>query len=427
MRASAYDLGSLNFKYNYNTLTYPTTVYLKITDNCNCDCDFCSQERNLNYMTEKNFCALMNDLNQISVSNVVYTGGEPLMHPKIKNMVEIANQYNFSQILVTNGLLIKENEKILPYFNTVGISLHGDEKTHDEIMHYKGAYKKVMQAIECLTKHNNYIVVNYTMCSHNNSLEQLLHIAEICRANEASLNVARLNYVGKGKKVNPTDLKNMLNYVYMLKNDGYNIRISNCVAPCLVDEKYRYLTHGCSAGQTIAAIETNGDVKICPSSSIVLGNIFSDSFKRVWRCKELKKFKSGQWLPAKCKVCLDFVKCKAGCKAENDGKFWEHMCDQEVKRKWNDMWEEISQKRIVLTLERISKNGKDYYMHSNPIIKCSNKIFDIISSIDGRMTGKEFIEKKRHIVDEEKLIELLVALYVDNIIEINEGGCNEVL
>lgn len=425
MSIDNYGLGNLNLKYDYNTMAYPTTVYLKVTDSCNCNCNFCSQKRSSNYMTNECFNRILKELGSISTSNIVYTGGEPLLHREIEIMVQKAAQFNYNQILVTNGILITKRESIIPHFKTIGISLHGTEEIHDAIMHYEGAYGNVLRALEILKKYDVGVVINYTVNEWNNSYGQLEHVAKICRDTGAMLNVAKLNYIGKGKNVRLTELNKMLEYVHMLKKEGYNVVISNCVAPCLVEEEYRYMTHGCSAGQTIAAVEANGDVKICPSSSIILGNVISDSLKKIWNCKEIGKFKQGKWIPVRCRTCSDFIKCKAGCKAEGDGEFWNHICDHQVLLNWENLWKQIRKRKIILTFERISKSGKYYYLHTRPIIKCSKKYYEIIKSIDGTLTGEEFVNSQIYLEKKNKLIELLVALYVDRIIETCEEDENE--
>lgn len=416
MKKNNYCLGNVNTMCDFNTVLYPTTVYLKITNACNCSCSFCSQKCGKTYMRMRDFNRILESLSSVSVSNIVYTGGEPLLHTNLAEMVQKAKAYGFQQVLVTNGLLINENKNVVSEFNTVGISLHGNEKMHDNVMHNKGAYKRVIDAFNILKEKNVNTIINYTMTEKNADIDNLKHVANMSYKYGFTLNVARLNYIEKGKLINAANLNYMLENINMLREKGYNIEVSNCISACLVDEKYRSLTHGCSAGQTIAAIEANGDMKICPSSPIVLGNILEHTIKHIWNCKEMKIYKKGVWIPAKCKTCIDFIRCKSGCKAENDGRFWEHICDYEIEKKWNDVWNTIKNKKLTLRINRVSNYGEDYYFHAKPIIKCTQVYFEIITSIDGEKTGTEIVKLYSKTIQQKEMIELLVALYLDSII-----------
>ena len=49
------------------------------------------------------------------------------------------------------------------------------------------------------------------------------------------------------------------------------------------DENLKF-NHGCGVGISMVSFETNGDVTICPSSKIVLGNIKKQNIKKIWIC-----------------------------------------------------------------------------------------------------------------------------------------------
>lgn len=110
---------------------YPLRV--SITDFCNLNCFFCSNEgmgdeqKNLNNIDIEKFKCLVDLLYESGLKSLSITGGEPSMHPEIKNILEFINSYKFKNLFFhTNGVFL--NKKLIDLlsinFNKIAISVH---------------------------------------------------------------------------------------------------------------------------------------------------------------------------------------------------------------------------------------------------------------------------------------------------------------
>lgn len=417
-----YDLLSVNNCTGLKTLRYPMSVYIKLTAKCMLNCEFCSQatteciEANVEDVKK-----ILKELNKIGVIYVYYTGGEPLMYCKLKEVLQYGYSLGFKQILVTNGILLsyRRNRELSKYLVAIGISLHGKKDVHEALVGNLKCFDMTLNNIKLLKKENPNISINIncTAVDINTSYENFEFLASVCKENDLRMSIARLNYIGNGCSYEYIDANIMLKIVNELNLKGYDIRISNCIATCTVDEKYKYLTHGCGAGQSIAAIESNGDVKICASSNMVLGNVLKMPFKYIWKNRSVKSFQKLNWIPIKCRECQNFYSCKGGCKAELSGNFENELCDSSVFRLFNEEWNKIKDRKIyvrygVIRIEKIDT----YIIPSIPAKKCNYTTMKFLLKINGEMTGNELIDISKNKV---KAKELLIALSLDGIIGVN--------
>jgi len=110
---------------------------INITNKCNYACKYCytptfnSDDVNIN--TFKKFLDLAKALDS---KYIELCGGEPLLHPNLKELVKLAKEKGFGLILRTNGIFLSQNiDLISENFSWVGISLDGVAKNND-LMRY---------------------------------------------------------------------------------------------------------------------------------------------------------------------------------------------------------------------------------------------------------------------------------------------------
>ncbi|MDO5557409.1 MAG: radical SAM protein [Clostridia bacterium] len=416
-----YEVSDINRNLKLQNIKYPTSIYLKITTECMLKCNFCSQSNSENeFMKLRDIKNVLCKLKNMGGIYIYYTGGEPLMHKDIKEVLKYGYNLGFKQFLVTNGILFskKENRDLIKYIIGLGVSIHGKSLIHNEAVGNINCYDAIIRNLKLVKKENQDININIncTSTDYNSNEENLKYLAELCKDNEWNLSIARLNYIGAGIKYQKTNLNNMLDIVRKLNDDGYNIKISNCIAPCTIDEKNIFLTHGCGAGQTIAAIEANGDVKICASSTKTIGNIYQNSFKKIWNSNKMRKYRKMNWVSSECKVCKYFLMCKGGCKAELSGEYWKEMCDATVENINKIEWEIIKNRPISLAFEFIRRNGREYIIIGCKIRLCNGYTKKILHQIDGKRTGNDIINLVKN--NKEKAKQLLIIMKKENLIEI---------
>lgn len=151
-----YKPANANLSFDINTLEYPLSVYLKITDRCQLSCSFCSQKCNLNGDMDLVFAKnTLKTLKKLGIMYVFYTGGEPLLHPYLLDVLKFGHELGLKQTLVTNALLLNKKTNLLNVLNyifAIGVSLHGCAKTHDVLSGKKGTYDRVIESLRIIKK-----------------------------------------------------------------------------------------------------------------------------------------------------------------------------------------------------------------------------------------------------------------------------------
>lgn len=416
-----YSMANINLNMDLNVLEAPLSVYMKVSTACMLDCVFCSQKCNqIEHMDLDLAKHILSELKKNNVQYIYYTGGEPLLNNKLMDIVSYGKSLGFYQVLVTNALLLnkKSHLKIIDYIDVLGVSLHGSEKVHDTLSNKKGTYNSVLKALQSVKAYKPQLPINIncTLTEYNTNYENMLFLANFCKDNQFDLSFARINFINKAKNFNSSveNVENALEIISTLQKKGYKVKVSNCIAPCTVSSEYRPLLHGCAAGFGIAAIETNGDVKICPTSEYVLGNMKDKTFKKVWNCKELKTFKKLKWLPAQCTSCQFVLTCKGGCRAEGNGLFWNEISDQLVIDKFENLWKEIKDNVHEFIPSCIRKDYKNYTIIHFPARLCSKEVVNVIKSLNLGLTPQQIFELHNYSTDVKNLI---IAFKIDSFLK----------
>ncbi|MFX3635150.1 MAG: radical SAM/SPASM domain-containing protein [Candidatus Pristimantibacillus sp.] len=129
--------------------------YIEITSVCNLACTFCPQtKRQANFIK---IDAFTNRLDQIKPhTDYIYfhLKGEPLLHPKIDELLDISHERGFKVNITTNGTLLQKNKhKLLtkPAIRQMNFSLHsfdGHEGSTDKEGYIGNVLSFVREALE---------------------------------------------------------------------------------------------------------------------------------------------------------------------------------------------------------------------------------------------------------------------------------------
>ena len=105
--------------------------YLEITNRCNLSCSFCPKtNRAPKTLIKDEFRLLAGKLRPYTDYLYLHVMGEPLLHPDLPAIFEIAGELGFRVVLTTNGTLLPARKEALlaaPALYKVNISLHSFE------------------------------------------------------------------------------------------------------------------------------------------------------------------------------------------------------------------------------------------------------------------------------------------------------------
>lgn len=401
-----YKLASYSTKVSLNSLNLPLYVYIKITDACNFKCVFCSRNNIKNEMiTTSNFKFIIDTLNNLSIKDIYITGGEPLLHPNFDFLINYALEKKFNISVLTNGYFINEHIEILKNVACVSVSLHGKKETHNQLVSMD-SYDRVVQNI-LLIKKNTNVSINYTAFDKNLNKNDILSVYHLCTENNIPMYISKYNDIGCGKnngcKIELNNFASMIDSLMALK---LNIKINNCLPPCVIDKKYSYLSHGCGAGNLFCCIDQFLNLKICSSSNNCLGNLRKTKFSKIWNCRLLKKFRNLEWLSPLCTSCENLARCRGGCKVEINDELCT-MNDLNVVNYHDNIWNRIKDKNFYVCIKKLRKERNNYINLSYPtriFNETVKQVLDIINS-----SGK--------LDDLEQYKQLILALYRDGLIK----------
>lgn len=398
-------------------------AYFKISNQCNLGCFFCSQNCNADnafVMSLKEGKLFLRKMRNFGVIKIIYTGGEPLLYPHLYDLLSYGKQLGFDQTIVTNGMFLQKMESVLPFISSIGISLHGDENVHNEITGNHNSYNLTINNIIALRdKHKFPVNINYTFNNLNQTESSLSNVKDFCDKYGVKLSVARLNFVGKSKDVPLQNLNELCSIV-----DNVNkitktnpIGFSNCIVPCSVSDEFKKYAHGCGAGISFFAMESNGDVKICATSTKSLGNVKNSNLKKIFSNKELTAWKTGNHLHSVCKNCKNVLFCKGGCRVEcanedfSKSVYDSYLIDKIEKAKMN-----VLKNKILLKSNTVTFSKNKIVIPVAPIRLVHKKYFTLLTMLNGERDGNEILNaispKKK-----EETLELLTTMYLEGIID----------
>lgn len=147
--------------------------YFAITHNCNARCKSCSMWRIKpeKFLDISKIKKAIDKLDKIGVIYIQITGGEPLLYPKIDQVIKYIKSKGIITHVVTNGsLLNQENIKKISEAGIDGVAIsvdHFDKKTLNEVRGIDNLSKKIENGIKLLKKFNIDFQASVTITKKN--------------------------------------------------------------------------------------------------------------------------------------------------------------------------------------------------------------------------------------------------------------------
>ena len=161
-------------------------VVWNITRTCNLRCVHCYSDSNaVQYPGELDWDqmqAVVADLAAYKVPSLLLSGGEPMIHPRFFDLVDLASNSGLKLTISTNGTLITpEKAALLKAANVayVGISLDGIGQIHDEFRRKEGAFDAAVRGFKNCHDVKQKTGLRLTLTRHNvENIEQILDFIE---------------------------------------------------------------------------------------------------------------------------------------------------------------------------------------------------------------------------------------------------------
>ena len=184
--------------------TYPLTqLYFYLTKGCNLRCRHCwIAPRFQGEATESPsldvslFRSILDQAKPLGLTSVKLTGGEPLIHPQIHDILDMISAERVRLVMETNGTRCTPEvvEKIKACVNPfVSVSLDGsDRETHDWVRGVRGSFEASVQGIRRLADAGLHPqVIMSIMRRNSDQIESLVRLAESLGAGSVKFNIVQ--------------------------------------------------------------------------------------------------------------------------------------------------------------------------------------------------------------------------------------------
>ncbi|WP_456400037.1 radical SAM protein [Persephonella sp.] len=304
-----------------------------LTNACNLFCKHCYSAANLKRSDEPSIDEIKKQipyLKKAGVKVLILSGGEPLLRDDLFEIAALFKENGFSVTLSTNGILINKSniEEIKKYFSYVGISIDGDEKTHDAFRGMTGSFSKALNSLRLLIDAGIKTGLRFTISSFTyKSIPFIFDLAE--KEKIPKIYFSHLVYSGRGRNLTQAekdDYRKIVEYIidrsffYVEENININVVTGNNEADGVIllqefskrfpekkDLLYKNLKiwGGNQAGVRIFDIDHRGNVKPDTYFPLKLGNIKEKNFYEIWNSNGIlsKLREHPRKIEGRCKQC----------------------------------------------------------------------------------------------------------------------------
>ena len=320
-------------------------VTLRVTDHCNLKCIHCflGDNRINHFLPISSIEKLFSVFHEYRVMTVLITGGEPLSHPQILEILKLANRYALPFRLSTNATLLNENIlrelMTMPYFHSIVLSIEGLNEDHDKIRGV-GNFELLLDVMKKLRRHAIRFSINITINKLNfNYLEDLVNFG----LNQGAYTVHLTPIYPEGRAEGSLLLlskEDLLKVFQKMAEIKKNPRI--LLGPVDIPASYEMEEKGigiCNLGKEWCIVYSDGSVVPCRqfyNEGFIAGNILQQDFSSIWKHAELFK-KLREIHPEDieaCRGCKIIRYCRGGCRFrayKRDNTFYgsddKMMCD----------------------------------------------------------------------------------------------------
>lgn len=281
--ASVHDNSLINVMFE---LTYRCQERCR---HCYCVTDHPSKEE----MSTLDITRTLDELRDMNVQGVIFTGGDPFARKDIFEILEHAHKNRFLISIFTNGTALSDSDILRLkelHIKDIHFSIYSCfPDKHDYITRREGSFYETVNVIKkCVLVG---IQVNIKTPILNISLEELEGILKMAEDLGTTIQVAPSIMPKNDGDMSPTKfrLNNVDKYSHVFRLLDNHIKIPNDYDENPESGDSYQQNRICSAGMSSLSINPYGDVYPCNALLIKCGNIKSTSINEIWSNSETLK------------------------------------------------------------------------------------------------------------------------------------------
>jgi SynChlorMet cassette radical SAM/SPASM protein ScmF len=325
---------------------YPLrTVYFYLTPECNLACRHCwIAPRFMNATTATEFLPLplletvIDQAMPLGLTGIKLTGGEPLLHPNIMEVLDIARGHDLGVSVETNGTLVsREFAESLSRCKDpfISVSLDGvDATTHEWVRGVEGSFDTALDGLRTLVDAGLRPQVIMSLFRRNvDQVDDLVAMAEELGAGSVKFNIVQpssrgLHVYESGDALPIKDVLAVGERVVNTLSKRHSIPVFFSTPPAFKSMSALFEEGGCGCGRcairNILGVLGDGSYALCGVGEtvpeMVFGDASTDLLEDVWlHHPVLTEIRNGlpRRLTGICRDCAMRGTCLGACLAQN--------------------------------------------------------------------------------------------------------------
>ncbi len=298
---------------------YLLRVLLELSPICNFSCPFCYVRKSPKEMLEEGkevlrfsyWKGILDQLFEMGVLHVGFTGGECMLHPDFIEIYEYATQKGFFTFMISNGSCL--TDRILDTFKkyppvNISITVYGGtEQTYQKICGNGEYYQKVKANLQRLSEAK--IPFSLQMTASRDNVHDIPEVYELSKRFDVRFGCANTliscerctEEIQDANSVSDEEYREMMRFLHRMDHKG------EAPSPMPIPPKMSISGIGCSAGRSSAFINHEGMMLLCVSYQETRVSTFEHSLKECWQ----EVVKAADQIPhiEECNGCIHGSRC----------------------------------------------------------------------------------------------------------------------
>ncbi len=298
----------------------PSSIVIEITGQCNLRCRHCTgasaRRARVTFATVK---MIIDDARRNKVTAIRFTGGEPLLHPELPQMLAYAKEQKMYVLLNTNATLATPAwlNIFALHVDNILVSLQGCDSASDrDLTRTSLPFSKKIKNI--LLLRDTVPVVRLGTVITRQFLDDVpRYAALIAKIRPYAWELFRPMSIQARRaiRLNASDYQSLATKLLELSQEGLNVKLANalpfCVLPDLKAASSIMLGALSDDGHTRLVWDARGFYK----PSYFIDEDLGKNIKVAWAHTFLRKLRKPSFLPARCRACSVLKQCQGGSRA----------------------------------------------------------------------------------------------------------------